>query len=545
MNIQHDSYLDEYKAFRWNLPKTFNFGRDVVDAWAAKTPDREALIWCDESGKEERYTFNAVSKQSNQVANLLRACGVKKGDRVIVMLPRIPQWQLVMVACTKLGAVPIPCIDMLTEKDVTYRARHAGATAAVTTSANTGKFAGSGIATRLAVGVSTDIGPGWLDFNTEMGRASAAFACDDTDLDDPAVIYYTSGSTGLPKGVAHASRALFSWRVSAQYWQELTEQDLIWCTADTGWSKAGTSILWGPWSCGSAVLFYNGRFDPADRLLKIEKYGVTVFCGSATEFRHLINEPGIREHQWRLRLAVSAGESVNPDVARRWTEQTGIPLVEAYGQTETLMTVANQTRSIQKPGSMGRTLPGSEMVAVNEQGDIVPRGTAGQLALRLPNPQLMLGYWNDPALTQKTRLTCGSHDYFLTGDMVVIDEEDYVFYQGRTDDIISSAGYRIGPMEVENALMEHPAVMECAVVGSPDPDRGEVVKAFVKLCSGIYGDSALVLALQEHVKQTTAPYKYPRLVEFVQDIPKTPSGKLLRRELRASEYARHSDRIPA
>lgn len=544
MNINHDKYLNEYKAFSWDLPRTFNFGRDVVDDWAARTPDREALIWCEESGKEERYTFSDISRQSNQAANFLRTCGVKKGDRVIVMLPRIPQWQLIMVACTKLGAVPIPCIDMLTEKDVTYRARHAGATAAVTTSANMGKFTGSGISTRLAVGIDAAIEPGWLDFNSEVSRASTTFTCDDTGLDDPAVIYYTSGSTGLPKGVAHAARALFSWRVSAQFWQELTEQDLMWCTADTGWSKAGTSILWGPWSCGSTVLFYNGRFDPADRLLKIEKYGVTVFCGAATEFRQLINEPGITEPGWRLRLAVSAGESVNPEVTRRWTEQTGIPLVEAYGQTETLMTVANQAGSIQKPGSMGRALPGSEMVAIDEQGDIMPRGAAGQLALCLPNPQVMLGYWNDPELTQKTRLTCGSKEYFLTGDMVVIDEEGYIFYQGRTDDIISSAGYRIGPMEVENALMEHPAVMECAVVGSPDPERGEVVKAFVKLCSGVEGDGVLVLALQDHVKKTTAPYKYPRLIEFIEGIPKTSTGKLLRRELRAKEYQQHSDRKP-
>ncbi len=532
------------KAFSWNLPETFNFGRDVVDDWAARTPEREALIWCDDSGRQERYTFGDISRQSSQAANLLQACGVKKGDRVIVMLPRIPQWQLVMVACTKLGAIPIPCIDMLTEKDVTYRARHAGATAAVTTSENTGKFAGSGIQTRLAVGAAAGIESGWLDFTAELDRASAEFVCDDTGLDDPAVIYYTSGSTGLPKGVAHASRALFSWQVSARFWQELTERDLIWCTADTGWSKAGTSILWGPWSCGSSVFFYNGRFDPADRLVKIRKYGVTVFCGSATEFRHLINEPDVGERQGLLRLAVSAGESVNPEVARRWTEQTGIPLVEAYGQTETLMTVANQAASVQKPGSMGRALPGSHMVAVNEQGELVPPGATGQLALRLPNPQLMLGYWNDPVLTGKTRITCGPHEYFLTGDVVVIDDEGYIFYHGRTDDIISSAGYRIGPVEVENALMEHPAVMECAVVGSPDPDRGEVVKAFVKLRSGVHADSALVLALQEHVKQTTAPYKYPRLVEFVGDIPKTPTGKLLRRELRAREYRQHSDRVP-
>jgi len=544
MDIKHDGYLATYKAFRWQLPGTFNFGRDVVDAWAAKTPDRVALIWCDDSGKEERYTFGDISRLSNRAANVLRACGVKKGDRVIVMLPRIPQWQLVMVACTKLGAIPIPCIDMLTEKDVTYRARHAGATAAVTTSANTGKFAGSGIQACLAVGVPADIESRWVDFTAELDRASADFNCEDTALDDPAVIYYTSGSTGLPKGVVHASRAIFSWRISAQFWQELTDHDLIWCTADTGWSKAGTSILWGPWSCGSAVLFYNGRFDPADRLLKIRTYGVSVFCGSATEFRHLINEPGVRESLGRLRLAVSAGESVNPEVVRRWIEQTGIPLVEAYGQTETLMTVANQAASVQKPGSMGRALPGSEMVAVDDQGAIVPHCTAGQLALRLPNPQLMLGYWNDPELTRKTRITCGSQEYFLTGDMAVIDEEGYIFYQGRTDDIISSAGYRIGPMEVENALMEHPAVLECAVVGSPDPERGEVVKAFVKLRGGVLTDDALAQELQEHVRKITAPYKYPRLVEFVEDIPKTPTGKLLRRELRAKEYQRHSDRIP-
>jgi len=283
------------------------------------------------------------------------------------------------------------------------------------------------------------------------------------------------------------------------------------------------------------VLFYNGRFDPVQRLEAISRYGVNVFCGAATEFRHIVNQDLSCYDLSTLRLAVSAGESVNPEVVKRWQQLTKVPLIEGYGQTETLMTVTNHPAEPVRAGSMGRPLPGIEMAVLDDDGGPVSAGERGQLALRLPSPQLMLGYWNDPGKTAQTRVRHGDVEYFLTGDLAWMDADGYIYYAGRTDDIISSAGYRIGPMEVENALMEHPAVAECGVIGSPDPTRGEIVKAFVILRSGFEGSEELVVALQEHVKATTAPYKYPRCIEFVRELPRTPTGKLLRRVLRDRE----------
>ena len=535
MNEPMKSYETAHAEFRWALPPTFNFGRDVVDAIAAKEPGRLALLWCDEAGAELRYTFSEIGRQSSQFANLLASQGVQRGDRVLVMLPRLPQWQIAMVGCLKLGAIPIPCIDMLTEKDVLYRATHSGAVAAITTALQVEKFSDApGVRTRIAVGSAA----GWLDFEHARETQSADFVCADMGIEEPALLFYTSGSTGMPKGVLHAARALYCWRVSAWCWLDLQPDDLMWCTADTGWAKAGTSILFGPWSRGSAVVFYNGRFDAARRVALIARYGVTVFCGAATEFRHLVNEDFVPHDFSRLRLAVSAGEAVNPEVLKRWSRATGVPLIEAYGQTETLMTAGNHPASPVKPGSMGRAMPGSTMAVLNDNGASVPNGERGQLALRLPNPQLMLGYWGDPERTGQTQVEHAGAAYYLTGDLAHMDDDGYVYYQGRNDDIISSAGYRIGPMEVENALIEHPAVTECAVVGSPNAERGEIVKAFVVLRPGHVPSDTLTLQLQDHVKRITAPYKYPRAIAYVTELPKNVSGKLLRRVLRDAEYGR-------
>lgn len=533
--------LRDDAGFDWQLPARFNFGRDVVDAWAQRAPTKLALLCCTDTPdarEARRYTFADVSRLSSQAAHLLASQGVRQGDRVIVMLPRIAQWHIAMVACAKLGAVPIPCIDMLTAKDVLFRIGQAGVTAVITTAANTAKFteAPASVAVRLQVGGTAR--PGWLDFDAAAAAQPGHFEAADLDLEAPAVLYFTSGSTGLPKGVTHAVRGLYCWRVSAIHWQGLTHQDLMWCTADTGWSKAGTSLLFGPWSCGTAVLFYDGRFDARRRLELIREHRVTVFCGAATEFRHLV---ALGLQDWPmpdLRLAVSAGESVNPEVVRRWQADTGVPLLESYGQTETLMTVGNRAGLALRPGSMGKPLPGTQVAALDEQGRPCAAAERGQLAIRLPNPQLMLGYWQDPQRTAASRIRHDGVDWFLTGDLATIDADGYVWYQGRADDIIGSAGYRIGPMEVENALIEHPAVLETAVVGAPDPERGEIVKAFVVLRPGYTGDDALVAALQAHVREVTAPYKYPRAIEFVDALPKTVSGKLLRRELRDREYRR-------
>ena len=503
-------YETLFRDFRWNVPAAFNFAADVVDAWA-RDPQKLALLWCDESGHEERYTYRRISELSRRLGNVLRARGLKKGDRCIVMLPRIPQWQIAMVGCLRVGVIPIPCIDMLTAKDVRFRVEHSGAAGAITTASNVSKFPAQKM--RLVVGE---------DFDAALEAADPDCPPEHMAAEDPVAIYYTSGSTGNPKGVTHAARALYAWRLASQLWHDLKPADLMWCTADTGWSKAGTAILFGPWSCGSAVLFHQGAFDPKERLRLLARHRVTVFCAAATEFRRLVNEDLSPYDLSALRLAVSAGETANPEIVRRWGEKAGVPLLDGYGQTETLMTVLNYPFMPVKPGSMGRALPGIETAILD-----------GQLAIRLPNPQMMLGYWYEPERTAAGKTTVDGIEYWLTGDMVRQDEEGYLYYEGRADDIIGSAGYRIGPMEVENALLEHPAVQESAAVGKPDAERGEIVKAFVVLRSGVKGTPQLARELQEHVKQVTAPYKYPREIEFVADLPKNASGKLLRRVLRA------------
>lgn len=527
-------YEQACRQFVWNVPATFNFGGDVVDAWA-EDPARLALIWCNAAGEERRFTFADIRRASNQFANLLQRHGIRKGDRVLIMLPRIPAWQIAMVGCLKLGAVPVPCITMQTARDIEFRTRHSGAVGAVTTREHIDKFPPDHpYRSRISVGGGHD----WADFDRELEACADAFSPATIGCDEPAIIYYTSGSTGDPKGVTHAARALFAWRVSAWHWLTLTERDLMWCTADTGWSKAGTSILFGPWSCGSAVLFYDGPFDPAKRLELLERYRVTVFCAAATELRRLIRED-VTKDLGALRLTVSAGESVNPEVLKQWCSQTGKPLLEGYGQTETLMTVLNYPCLPVKPGSMGRPLPGTEVAVVDEERHCrLPPAESGTLAIRSPNPQLMLGYWRAAELTDSTRTKIDGVDWFLTGDSVSMDEDGYLFYSGRADDVINSAGYRIGPLEVENVLMEHPAVQECAVVASPDVQRGEIVKAFIVLRPPVQGDDVLAKDLQEFTKRATAPYKYPRRIDFVEALPKTATGKIRRRVLRDREFAR-------
>mgnify|MGYP001613254556 CR=1 FL=1 len=530
-------YAEAYTRFRWQLPETFNFAADVVDEWA-RDSSKLALIWCDEAGAEHRFTFADMRERSCRLAGALAASGVKKGDRVIVMLPRIPEWQYSMLACLRLGAIPIPCIEMLTAKDVAFRVTHSGAKAAITTRTSSAKFSQlRQLAVRIAVGGAEEAGADWLDFDEELARGAAEIPAARLATEEPAAIYYTSGSTGNPKGVTHAARAIYAWRYASLSWQDLKPSDLMWCTADTGWSKAGTAILFGPWSCGAAVLIYDGPFDPRERLALLARHRVTVFCAAATEFRRLVNEDLRAFDLSTLRLAVSAGETVNPEIVRRWSALTGVKLLDGYGQTETLMTVLNYPCMPVKPGSMGKPMPGIEIALLDAEHRPLGRGATGELAIRLPNPQMMLGYWNEPERTAAAIAEVGGERFWLTGDVVRRDGDGYLFYEGRADDIISSAGYRIGPMEVESALIEHPAVQESAAVAKPDPERGEIVKAYVVLKPGCAAGEALARELQEHVKRITAPYKYPREVEFVAELPKNASGKLLRRVLRDREYA--------
>ena len=545
-----DRYQHLRAEYRLNIPETFNFGTDVVDAWAkddARNAAAPALIWCNAEGRERSYSFAEIADLTDRFAAALERRGIAKGDRVLVMLPRIPAWQVAMVAVLKLGAIAIPCVTMLTEKDLAYRLENSGASAVITTTAEVGKFQGlADNILRIAADPSVPAGEaggdtvdGWLALTNLLQEDPEGFRAATVAAEDPALIFYTSGSTGLPKGVTHSSRALYTWRGSAEHWLDLHPDDVMFCTADTGWSKAGTSILFGPWSRGSCVLFYDGPFDPAYRVELIARYRVTVYCAAATELRRLVALKLSPNAMPTLRLTVSAGESLNPPIRQRWIEMTGKPVLEAYGLTETLMLVANYLDTEVRPGSMGRPLPGVNLEVLAPEGTRAEPGEIGQLALRLPSPHMMLGYWRDPERTAAGKLTVNGQEYFLTGDNVRADADGYLYYEGRADDVINSAGYRIGPQEVENVLLAHPHVREAAVVPSPDEERGEVVKAFVVLHDGHDGTPELAQELQNFVKSHTAPYKYPRRVEFVDDLPKSPVGKIQRRQLRQQELEAH------
>ncbi|MGE0765338.1 MAG: acyl-CoA synthetase [Hyphomicrobiaceae bacterium] len=528
-------YADLRREFQWKLPETFNFATDVVDAWAAEG-DGLALIWENAAGEAAAYHFSDIARLSCRMASALAAAGVTKGDRVIVMLPRIPEWQIALVACLRIGAIAIPCIEMLTARDVAYRVENAEAKAAICRGEHAIKFAE--VETRIPVRIAIGEAVGWTSWADAMETGSDTSPAAEVGIDDPAVMYYTSGSTGHPKGVLHAARALYAWRMQAYLWLDLEPVDRIWCTADTGWSKAGTSVVWGPWSTGATAFQYDGPFSPAERLRLIAKHRITVFCASSTELLRLAAEDTSIYDLSSLRRTVSAGEAVSPAAADRWQKATGCLVSEAYGQTEALMMVLNYPSEPVRRGSMGRPQPGLDIDIVDDSGHRVGVDVEGHVALRAPSPQLMLGYWREPERTAQCFIEGPEGLWYLSGDRGRKDADGYFWYEGRADDVINSAGYRIGPLEVENALLEHPAVAECAVVPSPDPERGEIVKAFVVLKANRTDTASLVGELQEHVKAVTAPYKYPRAIAFVDEIPKTVTGKIRRRTLRDLEIER-------
>ncbi len=542
---RHTGYEDLCRGFRWEVPETFNFAVDVVDAWA-KTRDGPALITENAAGVVRALRFSDVALAAGRFGDVLHKSGIVKGDRIVIMMPRIAEWQIAMVGAMRIGAIVIPCIEMLTARDLAYRVENSGARAVVCRASQRSKF--DAVSAQVAVRVALDDDgsggalerDGWIDYAAATSARSGASEPAVVRAEDPVAMYYTSGSTGHPKGVLHAARAIYAWRYAALHWLDLSPEDRIWCTADIGWSKAGTSVLFGPWSCGACAFMFDGPFEPAGRLALLAKHRISVYCAPATELNRVVDETVSNYDISSLRRTVSAGEPMNPIVAERWQAATGVDVCEAYGQTESLMTVFNFPSEPVKIGSMGRPGPGITLDIVDDAGERLGPDKEGHIAVLQPNPLMMLGYWKDSDKTDACFIDGPDGRWYLSGDRGTRDAEGYFWFAGRTDDVITSAGYRIGPMEVENALLEHAAVLECAVVGSPDPERGEIVKAFVVLREGFTGDDALVQGLQDHVKTLTAPYKYPRNIAFLDELPKTITGKIRRRDLRDRERAAKS-----
>ncbi len=540
-------YLATRASFRLEVPELYNYARDVVDAWASRESGKLALLAVGpDGGSPRRYSFADLAASSNRAANFLAARGVRKGDRVFVMLPRIADWYDVMLGCIKLGAIPMPGTTLLTARDIAYRLERAGATAAITDAQGASKVdvaaepLGLEPLKRLWVGdpgASEEPPPGWYSWASGLEEASDRPPdAEPTRSDDPLLIYFTSGTVAT-KMVLHTQASLgIGHEITARFWQDLKPTDLHWTLSDFGWAKAAWGKLFGQWALGAANFLWDLRGKPDyDLLLRLlGDYRVSTFCAPPTVFRALVLEDLSRYDWSSVRHCVSAGEPLNPEVIKVWKDATGLTIYDGYGQTETVNLLANYRCLPVRPGSMGKPTPGFDVCVVDDDGKVLDAGEEGHVAVRVA-PERPVGlfreYWRDPEATA----AAFQGDWYDTGDRAQVDEDGYFWFVGRADDVIISAAYRIGPFEVESALVEHPAVAEAAVVGKPHPERGQIVKAFVVLAPGRTGSDELAVELQEHCKRVTAPFKYPREIEFVAELPKTISGKIRRVELRERE----------
>ncbi len=535
-------YAQTCRTFTLEVPARFNWAFDTFDGWA-KDPSKLALLWVSPDGQPRRFTFGELGDRSKRFANVLAGLGVRPGERVFIMLPRVYQWWEIVLGCLRASAVSVPGTTLLTTKDIQYRLGISEASVVITDEENAWKVdqvVGEcpAVKHRIVVGRA---GQGWQEYEALMTRASAEMAHPGNSSQAPMMIYFTSGTTGFPKMVLHTHASYpLGHVITGKFWLDNRPTDLHWTISDTGWAQAAWTCLFAPWSMGAALFIWDARgkkFEPAAALEMFERFPITTFFAPPTAYRMFVLEP-LRKYKFpTLRHCVGAGEAVNPEVIEAWKEGTGHHIYEGYGQTESVL-VAGTFRTTQwKPGSMGPAAPGHTLAIVDERGKELPRGEEGDLAIMVV-PERPVGmfqeYWKNPEATAK----CHRGEWYITGDRASMDEDGYLWFVGRADDVINSASYRIGPFEVESALVEHPAVAEAAVVGKPDAMRGEIVKAFVVLAPGHAPSDALIALLQEHVKTVTAPYKYPREIEFVLDLPKTISGKIRRTELRALERAR-------
>lgn len=543
------SYEDFASNFKIKVPGNFNFAYDVVDEIAGNTPDKPAMVWCDDKGNEADFTFGQLKLYSDKAANFFKSAGIKKGDPVMLILKRRYEFWFCILALHKLGAICIPATHLLTAKDIAYRNNAADIKMVVTVAepevirhVEEAQEKSPTLKLKALVGGQR---AGWYDFNAEIEKSSENFVRpageEATSNSDIMLLYFTSGTTGMPKMVQHSFTYPLGHILTAKYWQNVRDGGLHLTVADTGWAKAMWGKIYGQWMCGSAVFVYDyDKFVPKNMLEVIIRHKVTTFCAPPTIYRFFIKEDLSRYDLSNLTHCSIAGEPLNPEVYSQFLKATGLKLMEGYGQTELTVTIATFPWMEPKPGSMGKPAPGYDIDILDENGNSCEVGEEGQIVVRTGRQKPMgmfEGYYRDSALTQKV----WHDDIYYTGDMAWRDEDGYFWFVGRADDLIKSSGYRIGPFEVESALLEHPAVLECAITAVPDPDRGQIVKATVVLTKSYAPSDDLVKELQEHVKKVTAPYKYPRIIEFVTELPKTISGKIRRVEIREKDTGEEAE----
>lgn len=535
------SYEDFVQRFRVSIPENFNFAYDVVDAYGTEQPEKRALVWCDDNGNDRTFSFGDLKYFSDKAANFFLRCGIRKGDHVMLILKGHYSFWHCLLGLHKIGAIATPATHMLTTKDIVYRVDkadirvivaidHASLLDFVDEAAE--KTAHS-LHTKVLLGGKRE---GWLDLEEEIAKSSPDFTrptgADDTRNEDISLLYFSSGTTGFPKMVQHDFTYPLSHIVTAKYWQNCIDDGLHYTVADTGWAKVVWGKIYGQWICGSAVFVYDyEKFSAASLATMCSKYGVTTFCAPPTIYRFLIKED-LRQYDFSgLKYCVIAGEPLNPEIYERFLEYTGIRLMEGFGQTETTIQIGNFLWMDVKPGSMGKPTPFYDIRLLDADGRVCDEGEEGEIVIAVGAEKplgLFNGYYREEQRTREVLY----EGYYHTGDMAWRDEDGYYWFVGRADDVIKSSGYRIGPFEVESALIEHPAVLECAITGVPDPDRGQIVKATVVLTKDYQPGEGLKKELQNHVKNVTAPYKYPREIEFVKELPKTISGKIRRVEIR-------------
>ncbi|MFR7819773.1 AMP-binding protein [Candidatus Pseudoruminococcus sp.] len=541
---EFDSYEDFKANYKVNIPEDFNFGFDVVDAWAEADENKKALVWCNDHGEEKTFTFSDISRLSNKTANYFRSLGIKKGDVVMMILRRRWEYWICATALHKVGAILIPGSLQLTKKDIVYRGNSAEVKAIICINddfvINQVEASEKEIPTlenKIVVGEPRD---GWRFFEDEIEPFSDKFprptGDQATNWNDIMLVYFTSGTTGMPKMVQHNFAHPLGHIVTAKYWQMVQEDKLHMSVSDSGWAKFGWGKIYGQWICGAVIFAYDmDKFIPAKLLEVISKYKITTFCAPPTMYRFMLQEDLKKYDLSSIQRCCTAGEPLNPEVIKKWQEYTGHFIYEGFGQSEGSVLLANFQWFEPRLGSTGKPSPIYDIHLVDKDGNDVKPGEEGSIVVmdvkNHPPVGLFTGYYKNPEMTEEKLLG----KFYNTDDMASCDEDGYYCFIGRDDDVIKCSGYRIGPFEVESALLEHPSVVECAITGAPDPIRGQVVKATVVLAAGYTPSEELKKELQSHVKRVTAPYKYPRVIEFVDELPKTLGGKIKRGQIRKSD----------